>query len=260
MGQVWFVIAAHAARFFQGGFQCVGFTLPTQCREVGHALLHKMPSLFAPWPFFVKVGHRDTNHQGFFGQVGWQWAQAPRVNQPNISSFDHGCIGCAVPPRAWRRGKHGGFIRRWVTGLTWFWGKPLIRRLMGYLRQSFVRGIYDTAWAVPWHRCITRHIFCIEQVWLGAAGACHPLPAEVIAGQVTIEQVAVEPIGTRTPMDFSHMHHVACQPHAGMVMHAAGFIKSANRHVHGVHTRLGLSNVMGDRPAVLVVWQWAAVQ
>ena len=131
---------------------------------------------------------------------------------------------------------------------------------MGYLRQSFVRGIYDTAGAVPWHRRITRHIFCIEQVWLGAAGACHPLPAEVIAGQVTIEQVAIKPIGPCAPMDLAQMHHVTGQPHAGMVVHAAAVIKAANGHVNGVHTRLGLMNVIGDRPAVVMVGQWAAVQ
>ena len=143
------------------------------------------------------------------------------MNQANISTFDHRFIGRVVPPRAWRCGENRRFIGRWVTGWRWVWGLPLIRSLMGYLRQSLVRGIHHTAGAVPWWRCIASHIFCIEQVWFGAAGAGYPLPAEVIAGQVTIEQVAVEPIGTRTPMDFSHMHHVACQPHAGMVMHAA---------------------------------------
>ena len=131
---------------------------------------------------------------------------------------------------------------------------------MGYLRQSLVRGIHHTAGAVPWWRCIASHIFCIEQVWLGAAGAGHPLPAEVIAGQVTIEQVAIKPIGPCAPMDLAQMHHVTGQPHAGMVVHAACVIKAANGHVNGVHTRLGLANVIGDRPAVVMVGQWAAVQ
>ena len=45
-----------------------------------------------------------------------------------------------------------------------------------------------------------------------------------------------------------------------MVVHAACVIKAANGHINGVHTRLGLTNVIGDRPAVVMVGQWAAVQ
>jgi len=93
-----------------------------------------------------------------------------------------------------------------------------------------------------------------------ATGAGHPLPAQVIAGQVTIEQVAIKPIRPRAPMNFAQMHHVTGQPHACMVVHAACVIKAADGHVDGVHTGVGLSNVIWDRRAVLMVWQRAAVQ
>ena len=53
-----------------------------------------------------------------------------------------------------------------------------------------VRTIDDGAGAVPVKWRVTSHVVGVEQVGLAAAGASHPLPAQVVAGQIAVTKVS----------------------------------------------------------------------
>ena len=83
---------------------------------------------------------------------------------------------------------------------------------------------------------VTGHVVGIEKIRLAAAGTSHPLPTEVVAGEIAIQQMPIQPIGGDAPMHLAHMHHVARQPHARMVVQKTGGVQRTHRFVHHRHT------------------------
>ena len=138
-------------------------------------------------------------------------------------------IGCAQPQAGGRRGVQPRLERRGLAcgaglgrhrgrcGRSPYSAGDVIQRVVGLVDHG--------AGAVPVRRGVARHVVGVEQVGLVAAGASHPLPAEVVAGEIAIEQVRHEPVGTRAPMHVPQVHHIACQPHAGVVVQVTGRVQ-----------------------------------
>ena len=82
----------------------------------------------------------------------------------------------------------------------------------------------------------------------------------MVAGQIAIEQLAVEPVGTGTPMHLAHMHQVAGQPHAGMVVQQAGGIQGLHRLVHHGHAGVAPADIGRQRAGIGIIWQQPLVQ
>ena len=98
---------------------------------------------------------------------------------------------------------------------------------------------------MPVWRREARYVVGIEEVGLVATGARYPLPAEVVAGQVAVEQVCHQPVGTSTPVHATNMHHIAGQPHSGVVVQGAGGIERTDSFIHYWHATACFANIDG---------------
>ena len=72
----------------------------------------------------------------------------------------------------------------------------------------------------------------------------------MVARHVAVQQMAVQPIGTGSPMHLAQMHHVAGQPHARMVVQVAGGIQLAHRRVDGRHAGAAFADVGRQRGGI----------
>ena len=130
-----------------------------------------------------------------------------------------------------------------VGGECIVFGTGAAHRFAGEAVQRFISLVDHTAWAVPGGRRVADDVVCIEKLRLAAAGASYPLPTEVVAGEITVEQVTVKPVCRNPPVHLTNMHDVAGQPHTGMVMQIARGVQGAHRHIDNRHTCSGLSNI-----------------
>ena len=120
--------------------------------------------------------------------------------------------------------------------------------------------IDDAAGAVPGRRRVTGHIVGIEQVRLAAASARHPLPAQMVAGEIAIEQMPVEPVSPNAPVHFPDVHHITGQPHAGMVVQITRVVERAHRHVDHRYAGGCLTNISGQKPVIAGIGQRTLTQ
>ena len=74
-------------------------------------------------------------------------------------------------------------------------------------------------------------------------GASHPLPTQVIAGQIAIQQVTVKPVGPHSPMHLAQVHHVTGQPHPCVVVQIPCGIQSFDGHINRSNPCAGMQNV-----------------
>lgn len=79
---------------------------------------------------------------------------------------------------------------------------------------------------------VALQVCAVEEVGLVAEAAGHPLPAEVVAGRVPIEQVAQEPLGAGLPADPPPVHDIRRQPHPGVVVEPAGLVQLLDESIH----------------------------
>lgn len=93
-------------------------------------------------------------------------------------------------------------------------------------------------------------VVAVEEIRLVAEAAGHPLPAEVIAGGIAIEQVLQEPIGTRFPVNASPVHDIGRHPHAGVVVQPSGFHQFLLETIHAGQTGAAGADVVGEDPGV----------
>lgn len=114
--------------------------------------------------------------------------------------------------------------------------------------------------AVPRRGRVACHVVGVEKIGLGAGGARNPLPAQMVAGQVAVEQVRIQPVGTGAPVDPAQMHHIARQPHARVVVQVAGGIEGAHGGVDHRHACAGLAHIGWQDRRIGLVGQRAAVQ
>ena len=56
--------------------------------------------------------------------------------------------------------------------------------------------------------------------------------------------MAVQPVSAGTPVHLAHMHHIAGQPHAGVVVQVARGVQRAHGAVDGGHTRAAFANIV----------------
>ena len=123
--------------------------------------------------------------------------------------------------------------------------------------QRFVALVDHGTAAVPylagvgWR--VLQHIFSIEQIRLAGKRARHPLPAQVVARQVTVEQVAVQPISPGAPMHLAQMHHVAGQPHTRVVVQITRGVQGAHGVVNRGYTGTAFANVWRQHGGVVAV-------
>ena len=132
--------------------------------------------------------------------------------------------------------------------------------LSGQLIEGFVGGIDDGVRAVPGGWGITSHVIGIEKIGFGAAGAGNPLPAQMIACQVAVQQMGVKPVCTRPPVHFTHMDEIARQPHARMVVQHSGGIERSDRLIDHRNAGASLSDIVGYGGQVGIVRQQPVVQ
>ena len=91
------------------------------------------------------------------------------------------------------------------------------------LAERVVRCIEGT---LPRQRAVTTkaligkpgEIFFVKKIRLVAKRAGHPLPRQIIAGRVTIEQVLQKPACSRLPGHMAPMDEIGSQPHPGMIV------------------------------------------
>ncbi len=69
---------------------------------------------------------------------------------------------------------------------------------------------------------VSFQIFAIEEVGFGREGGGNPLPGEIVAGGVAIEEVVEEPLRTGLPTYAEPMREVGGDPHAGVVVEISG--------------------------------------
>ncbi len=86
-------------------------------------------------------------------------------------------------------------------------------------------------------------ILAVEDVGLRRKRAGHPLPGEMVARRITIEQVLEKPVGPRLPADAPHMHEPAGQPHPFVVVEPPGVVKPAHEGVDALHVSGGRKDV-----------------
>ena len=97
---------------------------------------------------------------------------------------------------------------------------------------------------------VALEVGAIEEVGLVAEAAGHPLPAEVVAGRVAIEQVAQKPLGTGLPADAAPVHQVGRQPHAGVVVQPARAVELGDEAIHAGQTGAAFGDVGREFRAV----------
>ena len=78
---------------------------------------------------------------------------------------------------------------------------------------------------------VSFQIFAIEEVGFGREGGGNPLPREIVAGGVAIEEVLEEPVCTGLPAYAEPMGEVGGEPHAGMVVEISGGGKFSGKGV-----------------------------
>ncbi len=183
------VDAAHAACALQGLGYGGRVSVPALAGELGHAAAHKLPALRAPGPAAVEIRAQDGNHQRVGRQGLRQCAQVPGVDQPNIASGHRTGLRQREAQGLGRLGQQHRFRRWHAFQLSCPSGSGCARQLARQFVKGFVGLVDHAAGAVPGHGRITRHVVGIKKVGFAAARARHPLPAEVVAGQITVEQV-----------------------------------------------------------------------
>jgi hypothetical protein len=82
----------------------------------------------------------------------------------------------------------------------------------------------------------------------------------VIAGQIAVEQVAVEPVGADAPMHLAHVHQVTGQPHARVVVQRAGGIERTHGLVHHRHTGAAFAHIGWQLAGIGLFGKQALVQ
>ena len=182
-------------------------------------------------------------------------AQRPRVHQPHVAVAHRRRRGGGESQRGGRRAQQRGFGRAVGAGAA---GDDF-----GSVRQpvqGLVAGVDRGAAAVPLGRRVAGHVLGVEQIGLAAGGAGHPLPAQVVAGQVAVQQVRVEPVGTGAPVHLAQVHHVAGQPHAGVVVQVAAGVQLAHRAVDRRHAAAARADVGGQLVRIRLIRQRTGMQ
>ena len=253
--QVRIVQRVHAARTGQRCAQRGGIAQPADRRQRALAVADELPARRRPWPARVPFGAGDRHRQRIGRQRGRRLAQRPRVHQPHV----------AVVHRRGRRrveAQRGG--RRTQQRRL---GHPLDAGRAGHafaaMRQpvqGFVAGVDRGAAAVPRGRRIAGHVLGVEQIGFAAGGAGHPLPAQVVAGQIAVQQMRVEPVGAGAPVHLAQVHHIAGQPHAGVVVQVAAGVQLAHRAVDRRHARAAGADVGGQLVRIRLIRQRTGVQ
>ena len=99
-----------------------------------------------------------------------------------------------------------------VAGLPngWHRGEQLILELVvAAFKGAAVRT--GAAFAVT-PVAVALQVAAVEEVGLVAEGAGHPLPAQMVAGRVAIQQVLQEPVGSGFPVHPSPVHEPGGHP------------------------------------------------
>ena len=86
-------------------------------------------------------------------------------------------------------------------------------------------------------------VLAIKKVGLGREAAGHPLPGEVIARRITIDEVGEKPVGPGPPGDAADMHEPARQPHPFVVVQPAGLVEPVDEGVDAGHAGGGLEDI-----------------
>ncbi len=243
--------AAHAAGGLQGLDQLGRRREPAQRRDTVQTGRDEGPAPLRPRPARMPVGVEHGH-----GQATRRWVgQRPRVDQPDVLPRDRSRVGRTVAAfervRETRRLRHS----RVRAGL-----RRQRRAAAGQGVEHGVGLVDGGTDAVPVWRRVFGHIVGVEQIGLGARRACHPLPGEMVAAQIAVEQVRDHPVGTRAPVHFANVHEVGRQPHPRVVVQIAGRVERARRLVDDRHAGGTGPHVFGHGGAIRGIGQGAGVQ
>ena len=97
---------------------------------------------------------------------------------------------------------------------------------------------------------VALQVAAVEEVRLVAEGAGHPLPAQMVAGRVAIQQVLQEPVGSGFPVDPSPVHDPGGHPHAGVVVQPAGCHQLITEAIHAGQPRAPCPHIGRQLPGI----------
>ena len=89
-------------------------------------------------------------------------------------------------------------------------------------------------------------ILQVEDIGLVRKGAGDPLPGQVVAGRVGIDQMLEEPAGTGLPADAPPMHRIGGQIHPRVVVEIACLSQGRDKLVDAGHTGLAIGDIGGQ--------------
>ena len=90
----------------------------------------------------------------------------------------------------------------------------------------------------------TLEVAPVEEVGLVAEAAGHPLPAEVIAGGIAVDQMLEKPVRSGFPMHATPVHHVGGHPHAGVIVQPARGDQLVLEGVHAGQVGAAITDVL----------------
>ena len=105
-------------------------------------------------------------------------------------------------------------------------------------------GLAETSFAVA------LKIVAIEKVGLVAEGAGDPLPTQMVAGGISIEQMLEEPIRAGFPMHMSPVHQPCGHPHPGVVMEPARADQFLPKSIHAGQACAAITDVVWELSSV----------
>ena len=97
---------------------------------------------------------------------------------------------------------------------------------------------------------VALQVAAVEEVRLVAEAAGDPLPAEVVAGGIAVQQVFQEPVGPRFPVHPAPVHQIGRHPHPRVVVEPAAVHQIVSESIHAGQSGAAFAQVVGKVPAV----------
>ena len=97
---------------------------------------------------------------------------------------------------------------------------------------------------------VALQVVAVEKVGLVAEGAGDPLPTQMVAGGITIEQMLKEPVRAGFPMHVSPMHEPCGHPHPSVVVKPARADQLLAKSIHAGQACAAITDVVWELSSV----------
>ncbi len=122
------------------------------------------------------------------------------------------------------------------------WSRDLIRSKLLEMRRYIsipdilIRSIEKRPFLT--RPCVLIDIFLIGDIFLRTRGSSIPLPTESIRGDITIEEMTIEPLRGCTPMRMRHICHRSSNIHTEVIMHIACLFENMDPLIESLYSRV----------------------